>query len=184
MKALFLAVLFAAVSTSPQPSLAVTPAPAAKSTPALMIELSIPAPLHEVWEAFTTKEGLSTWLTPDVSVELKPGGDWLVKFNGSTGGGTIVSFVPEEELVIDALAPDRFPLVRAARTRAVFTFTANGDSTVVRLSQQAGSVVPNGTLLTNTSPRAMQKCLACCIIASLRDPPTGKDDGTYRRKAC
>ncbi|MGA8507030.1 MAG: hypothetical protein WB762_15615 [Candidatus Sulfotelmatobacter sp.] len=64
MKALFLAVLFAAVSTSPQPSLAVTSAPAAKSTPALMIELSIPAPLHEVWEAFTTKEGLSTWLTP------------------------------------------------------------------------------------------------------------------------
>jgi uncharacterized protein YndB with AHSA1/START domain len=135
MKTFFLAALFAAAGTAAHPSLAATPAPAATFTPALVIELSIPAPRHEVWEAFTTKEGLSTWLAPDVSVDLKPGGDWLVKFSGSTGGGTIVSFVPEEELVISALAPDRFPHVRAARTRAVFTFTANGDATVVRLSQ-------------------------------------------------
>jgi uncharacterized protein YndB with AHSA1/START domain len=58
-----------------------------------------------------------------------------VKFPGSTGGGTIVSVMPEKELVINALAPDRFPHVRAARTRAVFTFTADGNSTLVRLSQ-------------------------------------------------
>jgi uncharacterized protein YndB with AHSA1/START domain len=113
----------------------------AGSPQALMIELSIPAPLPEVWKAFTTREGLSSWLAPDVSVELKPGGDWLVKFPGSTAGGTIVSFVPEKELVISALAPDRFPHVRAARTRVVFTFTADGNHTVVRLTQtgwQAG----------------------------------------------
>jgi uncharacterized protein YndB with AHSA1/START domain len=136
MKILLFAVLFTTISTSAQPS-TVTPARAstADSTPALIIELSIPAPVHEVWEAFTTKEGLSSWLAPDVSVELKPGGDWLVKFPGSTGGGTIVSFVPEEELVLNALAPDRFPNVRAARTRAVFTFKPNGDNTLVRLSQ-------------------------------------------------
>jgi uncharacterized protein YndB with AHSA1/START domain len=53
-----------------------------------IIELSIPAPLHEVWEAFTTEKGLSSWLAPNVSVGLKPGGDWLVKCAASTGGGT------------------------------------------------------------------------------------------------
>jgi uncharacterized protein YndB with AHSA1/START domain len=115
--------------------LTAAPASPTDSPQALIIELSIPAPLDAVWNAFTTKEGLSTWLAPDVLVGLKPGGDWLVKFPGSTGGGTIVSFVPEKELVIDALAPDRFPHVRAARTRAVFTFTAKGDRTLVRLSQ-------------------------------------------------
>ena len=108
---------------------------AADPTQALIIEMSIPAPLPEVWRAFTTKEGLSSWLAPDVSVDLKDGGDWLVKFPGTTGGGTIVSFVPESELVISALAPDRFAHVRAARTRAVFTFTAKGNNTLVRLSQ-------------------------------------------------
>ena len=137
MRALFLGILFVAAGVSAQTS---GPAPTGSAQPddsakVLRIELSIPAPVHDVWEAFTTQHGLSTWLAPDVSVELKPGGDWLVKFPGITGGGTIVSFVPEKEIVINALAPDRFPQVRAARTHAVFTFTAEGNSTLVCLSQ-------------------------------------------------
>ncbi len=101
----------------------------------LRIALTIPAPVPAVWEAFTTEKGLGSWLAPNTSVNLKPGGDWLVKFPGSTGGGTIVSFVPEKEIVINALAPDSFPHVRAARTRAVFTFTAEGNNTLVTLTQ-------------------------------------------------
>ncbi|WP_348260702.1 SRPBCC domain-containing protein [Telmatobacter sp. DSM 110680] len=102
----------------------------------LVIELEVPAPVAEVWKAFSTSEGLSTWLFPHATVDLKPGGDWLVHFpGGSTGGGTIVSFVPERELVISALAPDKFPQVRETRTRAVFQFEARGNSTVVRLTQ-------------------------------------------------
>ena len=101
-----------------------------------VIEVEVPAPIREVWHAFTTSEGLSTWLFPNATVDLKPGGDWLVHFpGGNTGGGTIVSFVPERELVISALAPEKFPTVRAQRTRAVFTFEPHGKSTLVRLTQ-------------------------------------------------
>ncbi len=89
------------------------------------------------------QQGLSSRLAPDVSVELKPGGDWLVKFPGSTGG-TIVSFTPEKEIVINALAPDRFPQVRAARTRAVFTFTAQGSNTLVSPTQTGWKSGPGG----------------------------------------
>lgn len=118
-------------------------APASGTAPAdaappkqLVIELEVPAPLPDVWQAFSTSEGLSTWLGPHATVDLRPGGDWLVHFpGGSTGGGTIVSFVPQKELVISALAPDAFPTVRATRTRAVFTFEADGGSTIVRLTQ-------------------------------------------------
>lgn len=102
---------------------------------ALVLELIVPASPAAVWQAFTTTEGLSTWLGPSTAVDLRPGGDWLVKFPGSTGGGTIVSFIPEKELVISALAPDRFPTVRAQRTRAVFHFEAQGKGTRVRLTQ-------------------------------------------------
>jgi uncharacterized protein YndB with AHSA1/START domain len=103
---------------------------------ALVIEVTVPARIGEVWKAFTTTEGLSTWLAPNVVVDLREGGEWTVKFpGGSTGGGTILSFVPEKELVISALAPDKFPTVRARRTRARFSFEAKGDSTVVRLTQ-------------------------------------------------
>jgi uncharacterized protein YndB with AHSA1/START domain len=103
---------------------------------ALVIEVTVPAPIGEVWRAFTTSDGLSTWLTPNAVVDLREGGEWTAKFpGGSTGGGTILSFVPEKELVISALAPDRFPTVRATRTKARFQFEAKGDSTVVRMTQ-------------------------------------------------
>jgi uncharacterized protein YndB with AHSA1/START domain len=102
----------------------------------LVLELTIPAPLPEVWKAFSTSEGLTTWLTPQATVDLRAGGEWTAHFpGGSTGGGTIVSFVPQKELVLSALAPDRFPAVRAARTQARFEFEARGDSTLVRLTQ-------------------------------------------------
>jgi uncharacterized protein YndB with AHSA1/START domain len=102
----------------------------------LVIEVEVPAPVPEVWKAFSTSEGLSTWLFPNATVDLRPGGDWLVHFpGGSTGGGTIVSFVAEKEIVLAALAPDKFPNVRATRTHAVFQFEARGSSTVVRLTQ-------------------------------------------------
>lgn len=101
-----------------------------------VIEVEVPAPVGEVWRAFATSDGLSTWLFPNATVDLKSGGDWLVHFpGGNTGGGTIVSFVPEKELVIAALAPEKFPTVRAERTRVVFTFEPRGRATVVRLTQ-------------------------------------------------
>jgi uncharacterized protein YndB with AHSA1/START domain len=103
---------------------------------ALVIEVTIPASLDAVWEAFSTSAGLSTWLTPGATVDLRPGGEWTARFPGaSTGGGTIISFVPKKELVLAALAPDRFPTVRAQRTRAVFHFEARGNGTVVRMTQ-------------------------------------------------
>lgn len=101
-----------------------------------VIEVEVPAAVGEVWHAFATSEGLSTWLFPNATVDLRPGGDWIVRFpSGSTGGGTIVSFVPEKELVIAAMAPEKFPTVRAERTRAAFTFEPRGNATVVRLTQ-------------------------------------------------
>ncbi len=110
--------------------------PAAAASPEkLLIEVEVPAPVSDVWRAFSTSEGLSTWLTPAV-VDLRPGGEWTARFpGGSTGGGTIISFVPEKQLVIAALAPDKFPHVRAERTRAVFQFEPRGSSTLVRLTQ-------------------------------------------------
>ena len=103
---------------------------------ALIVEVTIPATQAEVWRAFTTSEGLSTWLFPNATVDLKPGGDWLVHFpGGSTGGGTIVSFVPMREMTLRAMAPEQFPHVREERTTAKFEFVPQGNATLVRLTQ-------------------------------------------------
>jgi len=103
---------------------------------ALIFEVTIPVARAAVWKAFSTSEGLSTWLTPGAVVELRKGGEWTAHFpGGKTGGGTIVSFVPQEELVLAALAPEQFPTVREQRITTKFQFIDKSDSTVVRLTQ-------------------------------------------------
>jgi uncharacterized protein YndB with AHSA1/START domain len=109
-----------------------------QSTPekALVFEVTVPAPRAAVWQAFSTSEGLSTWLTPGAVVDLRKGGEWTAHFpGGKTGGGTILTFVQEQEILMSALAPEQFPTVRAERTTARFQFIANGESTLVRMVQ-------------------------------------------------
>jgi uncharacterized protein YndB with AHSA1/START domain len=121
-------------SPAPQSSVKVVKRPAPGK--ALIFEVTIPAPRAAVWKAFTTSEGLSTWLTPGATCDLRAGGEWTARFpGGSTGGGTIVSFVSGREVTIAAMAPDQFPTVRAERTSAKFEFMESGASTVVRLTQ-------------------------------------------------
>ena len=134
MKTIFLALgMIATASFAQSPAAAAKPVVADK---VLILEVTVPAPISAVWQAFTTSQGLSTWLTPGAVVDLREGGEWTAHLpRGSTGGGTILSFVPEKELVLSALAPDKFPTVRATRTRARFQFEAKGDSTIVRLTQ-------------------------------------------------
>lgn len=104
----------------------------------LDFEVTIPAPPAAVWEALSTSQGLTTWLWRDAEVDLRVGGEWLVKFpGGSTGGGTITAFEPLKRIEIAAMAPERFPTVRRERTRATFELRAaqDGKSTVVHLGQ-------------------------------------------------
>jgi uncharacterized protein YndB with AHSA1/START domain len=103
---------------------------------ALKFEVTVPAPVGEVWTAFTTTSGLSTWLWKDVTVDLRKDGDWTVHFpGGSSGGGNIVDFTPQRQLVIRALCPEQFPTVRRERTRAVFDFQPVDGKTRVTLTQ-------------------------------------------------
>ncbi len=111
-------------------------APRGETGKMLRIDITVPAARAEVWKAFSTSEGLSSWLAPNSVVDLRRGGDWMVHFpGGSTGGGTIESFVPQQEIVIAALAPDQFPTVRAQRTTARFELEDRSAGTLVRLTQ-------------------------------------------------
>ena len=134
MQLLVTILLTSALAFSQSP-VQVTRVPAPRK--ALIFEVTIPAPLDEVWKAFTTSDGLSTWLTPGAVVDLRNGGEWTAHFpGGKTGGGTIVSFKPKREIVMSAMAPEGFPHVRAERTRALFEFKAvDKGSTLVRLTQ-------------------------------------------------
>jgi uncharacterized protein YndB with AHSA1/START domain len=103
----------------------------------LQFDVDVPAALDEVWAALTTADGMKTWIAPDARVDLRPGGDWLVLFpGGPPGGGTITAFTAPTRLILQALAPSRFPDVRARGTEATFTLTPCGPQcTHVRLDQ-------------------------------------------------
>lgn len=138
-----LLVLTAALATQ-APASPVTVTRATTPEKALIVEVVVPAPLDQVWDAFTTRDGLQTWLWREVRVDLRTGGDWIVQYTPTaTGGGTIESFTPRRELVVRAMAPEQFPIVRATRTRAAFRFApADAGSTRVTLVQtgwQAGA---------------------------------------------
>jgi uncharacterized protein YndB with AHSA1/START domain len=100
-------------------------------------EVTVPASIDRVWAAFTTQDGMMSWLAPQTRAELKPGGDWRASFPGyAEAGGNILAFQPNTLLVLSAMAPEKFPTVRSERTLAVFAFTPHGDSeTIVHLSQ-------------------------------------------------
>jgi uncharacterized protein YndB with AHSA1/START domain len=104
----------------------------------LDFSVTVPAGIDQVWAAFTTVPGMTSWIAPQATVEPQAGGRWEVAFGpgSSVGGGTIVLVQPKSLLAISALAPDRFPTVRRERTTAVFLFDAAGpNATTVRLAQ-------------------------------------------------
>jgi uncharacterized protein YndB with AHSA1/START domain len=104
---------------------------------ALKFEVLVPARIDDVWKAFTTAEGLNTWLWQDCTVDLRPGGGWTVHYpGGKTGGGTIVSLKEGRQIVIRALAPEQFPEVRRIGTLAIFDFAPAGTETRVTLTQK------------------------------------------------
>jgi uncharacterized protein YndB with AHSA1/START domain len=133
MKTLLILLVSVAFAQSPSP---VKVTKQVEPEKALIFEATIPAARAAVWNAFSTSEGLSTWLAPEAVVDLRAGGEWTAHYpGGKTGGGTILSFVPQQEMILAAMAPEQFPIVREQRTRAKFEFVAKGEETIVRLTQ-------------------------------------------------
>src|SRR5262245_63345739 len=129
-------ILVCAAAIAQQPSSPVRVTRLTAPEKALKFEVIVPAKISDVWTAFTTSEGLNTWLWQDCTVDLRPGGEWTVHYpGGKTGGGTIVSFDKGRRIVIRALAPEQFPEVRRTRTLATFDFRPIGSQTRVTLTQ-------------------------------------------------
>jgi hypothetical protein len=70
MKALLLALV---LSASPLLAQSVPAPPFRPSERILVLEVTVPGPKAEVWRAFSTSEGLSTWLTPGAIVDQESG---------------------------------------------------------------------------------------------------------------
>lgn len=97
--------------------------PSAQTLSPVVHEGLVEASLERVWTAFTTSEGLRSWLAPHADIDLRIGGLMRTNYNphGRLGDpqtieNTILSFEPGRMLSIQvSRAPDNFPFPTAVR---------------------------------------------------------------------
>lgn len=92
-------------------------------------EVIVPATVDEVWEAWTTTEGVNTFFSPNAHVELRIGGPFEIYFlmenpYGSRGSEDckILSYLPKTMLAFEWNAPPQFGDLRDIRTQVVLNF--------------------------------------------------------------
>lgn len=102
-------------------------------------EITVPASLEEVWKAWTTREGVTSFFGPDAKLELRPGGSYEIIFDvnapeqGCTGC-TVIAFEPMKRLSFTWNAPPHLRNVRRQFSRVTLEFAPAGTgSTQVRM---------------------------------------------------
>lgn len=121
---------------------ATSPGAAPSEGAPIEVEAIVPAPLADVWRSWTTREGLRSFMSEGVNMELRPGGPFEILFKmeapeGQRGseGCVVLSYEPMRMLSFSWNAPPQFAHARSERTWVVLTFESVGaDSTRVRLS--------------------------------------------------
>lgn len=104
-------------------------------------EAVVHATLDEVWNCWTTTEGIASFFAPESKIELRLGGPYELYMGATepdqfgkrgTQGCKVLSFIPREMLAFEWNFPPKVPALRAsgAKTQVVLRFMALGDGRV------------------------------------------------------
>jgi uncharacterized protein YndB with AHSA1/START domain len=101
---------------------------------AIIKEITLQAGIEDVWNAWTTREGIQSFFAPECNVELKLFGNYEILFNpgaepGKRGaeGNIIMAVDPYKMFSFTWDAPPYMPLVRKKRTLVVLKFKKIGE---------------------------------------------------------
>lgn len=109
---------------------------------AIVCSVKVPAPQHEVWQAWTTAEGVKSFFAEECKLDLRVGGAYEMYFDldaprGKWGGEgcVILAIEPESMFSFTWNAPPEFPEIREQKTHVlVRLMTIDGNKTLVTLS--------------------------------------------------
>ena len=120
--------------------------------PREVFEVEIDASIEDIWNAFTTTEGLKSWVAPLADIDLKIGGKWRANYNkdgqlgdAATIENTILSYDPKRMLSLKATGfPKVSSLKMLLRKRGRF-FTLHQYPRIRRKSLSLGlaTLIPN-----------------------------------------
>ena len=110
----------------------------------LRVEMVVPAPVADVWRAWTTEEGVRTFFAPGARVEPRVDGAYDILFfpnrpQGQRGaeGMRVLGFEPMRRFAFTWNAPPQFPEARGQRTEVVLEFETVGErATRLRFTHQ------------------------------------------------
>lgn len=92
----------------------------------IRVEVEVAGGISEVWAAWTTPEGITSFFAPACKVELVPGGAYEIFFTPDAEPGLrgaeetrVMAIQPETMLAFDWSAPPDMPEVRRQRTHVV-----------------------------------------------------------------
>jgi uncharacterized protein YndB with AHSA1/START domain/uncharacterized protein YciI len=105
-------------------------------------ETTAAASVKDVWAAWTTTKGVTTFFAPNARVESRVGGPYEIYFNGDSEPGTqgsegcqVMAVQPLKMVSFSWNAPPSFPSLRGQRTLVVVNFREMGEkSTKVELT--------------------------------------------------
>jgi uncharacterized protein YndB with AHSA1/START domain len=103
-------------------------------------EIVVNAKLQEVWDAWTTEAGITSFFAPECNIDLRPDGAYEIFFNpdappGERGGEglRILSVQPLKMFSFTWNAPPTLPEVRGQRTHVILRFHQEDDAVRVTL---------------------------------------------------
>ena len=92
------------------------------------------ATVDQVWEAWTTREGIVSFFAPDAKIDPKPGGAFQIYIDPDAPAGSrgadesrFMALQPKKMLSFDWNAPPHLPEARAQRTFVVLRFEPVGE---------------------------------------------------------
>jgi uncharacterized protein YndB with AHSA1/START domain len=103
---------------------------------ALDKEVVVKATLDQVWQAWTTREGITSFFAPDARIEPRVGGAFQIYMNpgaepGMKGADDMryMALQPKKMITFDWNAPPSLPEARAQRTFVIVRFAPVDDAT-------------------------------------------------------
>ena len=113
--------------------------------------ISVAARPAEVWKAWTTTDGLRSFVAPNSRIDLRDGGDLEILFDMSqpegmrgSEGCVVVGIKPQEELKFTWNFPPSLPTIRGQHTVVTISFSTTGDGSGTDVTLRQSSFRDDG----------------------------------------